>query len=67
MRAGPRRGHGTASGALDSWVDRVRDAYGDEDVFVYFNNDHGGAAVVDAAAFAERARGRGLAVTRTSA
>jgi uncharacterized protein YecE (DUF72 family) len=59
-RYGPR--------ALDSWLDRVVAAYPDDpDVFVYFNNDPGGAAVVDATALAGRAVRRGLAVTRTSA
>jgi uncharacterized protein YecE (DUF72 family) len=37
--------------ALRSWVERVAAAWpGDADVFVYFNNDQGGAAVHDAAA-----------------
>jgi uncharacterized protein YecE (DUF72 family) len=44
--------------ALRSWVERVAAAWlGDADVFVYFNNDQGGAAVHDAAAFASIARG----------
>ena len=52
--------------ALRSWVDRVRQAWpGDADVYVYFNNDPGGAAVVNSAMFAALARDAGLAVTRT--
>jgi hypothetical protein len=34
-------------------------------VYVYFNNDPGGAAVVNSAEFAALARDAGLAVTRT--
>jgi uncharacterized protein YecE (DUF72 family) len=52
--------------ALRSWVDRIRQAWpGDADVYVYFNNDPGGAAVVNSAEFAALAREAGLAVTRT--
>jgi uncharacterized protein YecE (DUF72 family) len=52
--------------ALRSWVDRVAQAWpGDADVYVYFNNDPGGAAVVNSAVFAALARDAGLAVTRT--
>jgi uncharacterized protein YecE (DUF72 family) len=52
--------------ALRSWVDRIRPAWPDgADVFVYFNNDPGGAAVVNSAEFAVLARDAGLAVTRT--
>ena len=51
--------------AIDSWLARIHESYpGGDDVFVYFNNDHGGAAVDDAAAFARRARHLGRAVTR---
>ncbi len=43
--------------ALRSWVQRVAETWpGDADIFVYFNNDQGGAAVHDAAAFAAIAR-----------
>jgi uncharacterized protein YecE (DUF72 family) len=39
--------------ALRSWADRLRQAWpGDADVYVYFNNDPGGAAVVNSAVFA---------------
>jgi uncharacterized protein YecE (DUF72 family) len=52
--------------ALRSWADRVRQAWpGDADVYAYFNNDPGGAAVVNSVAFAALAREAGLAVTRT--
>jgi uncharacterized protein YecE (DUF72 family) len=52
--------------ALQSWVDRVRQAWpGDADVYVYFNNDPGGAAVVNSAEFAALARDAGLNTTRT--
>jgi uncharacterized protein YecE (DUF72 family) len=44
--------------ALQGWALRTARAWpGDADVFVYFNNDQGGAAVHDAAAFAAIARG----------
>jgi uncharacterized protein YecE (DUF72 family) len=48
-RARPWPGYGRA--ALASWARRVG-GYGDRDVYVYFNNDPGGAAVRDAAAMA---------------
>jgi uncharacterized protein YecE (DUF72 family) len=35
------------------------------DVYAYFNNDPGGAAVVNSATFAALARDLGLTVTRT--
>ncbi|MQA85595.1 MAG: DUF72 domain-containing protein [Streptosporangiales bacterium] len=51
---------------LRSWVDRLADTWpADADVYVYLNNDPGGAAVRDAAHFAALAHGRDLAVTRT--
>jgi uncharacterized protein YecE (DUF72 family) len=54
------------SQALAAWLGRVRDAWpDDEDVYVYFNNDPGGAAVADSAEFAAAAREAGLTVTRT--
>jgi uncharacterized protein YecE (DUF72 family) len=37
---------------LALWAGRLSETYGDADVLVYFNNDPGGAAVVDAVAFA---------------
>lgn len=63
--AHPRPGYGRA--ALASWLDRATDAFGpvaDHDVYVYFNNDHGGAAVRDAATFGRLVNRRGLAVSR---
>ncbi len=52
--------------ALRSWLDRVRQAWPDDaDVYVYFNNDPGGAAVVNSAMVAALGREAGLTVTRT--
>jgi uncharacterized protein YecE (DUF72 family) len=52
--------------ALQSWVDRIRDEWPDDaDAYVYFNNDPGGAAIVNSALFAALARDAGLTVTRT--
>jgi uncharacterized protein YecE (DUF72 family) len=49
-RAQPRPRYGRA--ALASWVNRIADAWpAQTDVFVYFNNDPGGAAIRDADAF----------------
>lgn len=39
--------------ALRTWADRVRGEFGRADVFVYFNNDPGGAAVRNARQFRE--------------
>jgi uncharacterized protein YecE (DUF72 family) len=51
---------------LAAWAERVHQAWpAGADVYVYFNNDPGGAAVVDSAAFAALAQGLGLTVTRT--
>ena len=46
--------------ALATWIARIS-----KPTWVFFNNDPGGAAVVDAVAMARQARRRGLAVTRT--
>ncbi len=52
--------------ALVSWAQRVADTWPDGDeVFAYFNNDPGGAAVHDAVWFARSARSLGRTVTRT--
>lgn len=52
--------------ALRAWVRRIADTWPDDaDVFVYFNNDPGGAAVRDAARFARIAARLGRTVTRT--
>ena len=49
-RAEPRPRYGRT--ALKTWHERVRSTFTPaEDVFVYFNNDPGGAAVTDAIAF----------------
>jgi uncharacterized protein YecE (DUF72 family) len=54
--------------ALRSWVTRLAETWPDEaDVYVYFNNDHGGAAVVNSAQFADLARRAGRSATRTPA
>lgn len=58
----PRYGHR----ALQSWARRVVDTWPDaDDVYVYFNNDLGGAAVVDATKFARVAAALGRTVSRT--
>lgn len=55
-------------GALGSWVEQIAERFADpEDVFVFFNNDPGCAAVHNAVTFAEEARRRGRAVTRVPA
>jgi uncharacterized protein YecE (DUF72 family) len=56
--------------ALASWARRIAEAWpdggdGGADVFVYFNNDTGGAAVADAAHFARAAAKLGRTVSRT--
>jgi uncharacterized protein YecE (DUF72 family) len=52
--------------ALRSWLDRLAAAWPDEaTVYVYFNNDPGGAAIADSAAFARLARQAGRSVSPT--
>ncbi len=67
LHEGPARPwprYGRAS--LRTWVRRLAAAWPDEaDVFVYFNNDPGGAAVQDADAFASLTRRAGRRVTST--
>jgi uncharacterized protein YecE (DUF72 family) len=64
-RATPRPGYGRQ--ALSTWLNRIGTAFPPTaQVFVYFNNDPGGAAVRDATALAGLARHRGLAVTRAA-
>jgi uncharacterized protein YecE (DUF72 family) len=59
--ARPRPGYGDA--ALASWIRRIGDAWSEHDsVYVYFNNDPGGAAVRDAVRFAARAAAAGWPV-----
>lgn len=52
--------------ALRSWAARIAGAFADgEDVHVYFNNDPGGAAVLDAVDFARAVAHSGRGTTRT--
>jgi uncharacterized protein YecE (DUF72 family) len=44
--ASPRPRYGRS--ALRTWLGRLREAYGSANTYVYFNNDHGAAAVHDA-------------------
>lgn len=51
--------------ALATWLRRVSETYPDDaDVYAYFNNDHGGAAVADAGAIARMAERAGRTVPR---
>lgn len=53
---------------LAGWVRRIDETWQtDSDVYVYFNNDPGGAAIHNAIRFAELARAAGWPVTRTPA
>lgn len=53
--------------ALRSWVRRITGTWpASAEVFTFFNNDHGGAAIHDAAALAATARAAGRGVTRTA-
>ncbi|MBF6135443.1 DUF72 domain-containing protein [Nocardia otitidiscaviarum] len=53
---------------LSAWVRRIGDTWDtDRDVYVYFNNDPGGAAIHNAVRFAAFARAAGWPVTRTPA
>ncbi|GAA3456834.1 DUF72 domain-containing protein [Dactylosporangium matsuzakiense] len=61
-RANPWPRYGRA--ALDTWTGRLAETFGNEDIFVYFNNDPGCAAITDAVAFARLAARRGLTVGR---
>ena len=50
---------------LHRWAERLAATWAPgEDVLVYFNNDPGGAAVVDAVVFADAVRGTGRTATR---
>ena len=62
-----RRGRGGNYSAteLQEWARRIARWRRQTDVYAYFNNDQGGAAIHDSAAFAGLARGAGLTVTRT--
>jgi uncharacterized protein YecE (DUF72 family) len=60
-RAAPWPSYGRR--ALDTWLHRLRETFGvDGDGYAYFNNDHGAAAVRNAATMAARAAHDGLAV-----
>ncbi|MEU6509551.1 MULTISPECIES: DUF72 domain-containing protein [Streptomyces] len=62
-RATPWPRYGRRS--LETWVDRIATTWRKgEDVYAYFNNDPGGAAVRDAVVFGRAAERAGLAVTR---
>ncbi len=64
-RANPRPRYGRA--ALSTWLDRVASAFPAREetpVYVYFNNDPGGAAIRDAAALGAAAEHRAMPVTR---
>ncbi|HMC71074.1 MAG TPA: DUF72 domain-containing protein, partial [Mycobacteriales bacterium] len=53
---------------LAEWVDRIVETYPtNEDVYVYFNNDPGTAAIDNAITFAAALRDRGREVTRVPA
>ncbi|MGV9712572.1 DUF72 domain-containing protein [Gordonia sp. NPDC003424] len=61
--ASPPTGYGRS--AIDTWLRRLASEFDDgEDVYVYFNNDAGGAAVVNAQQMCRRARSLGI-VPRT--
>ncbi|WP_448320425.1 DUF72 domain-containing protein [Streptomyces sp. CO7] len=51
--------------ALRTWAERSAATWPAGDLYAYFNNDPGGAAVHDAVRFARAARSEGLDVTRT--
>jgi uncharacterized protein YecE (DUF72 family) len=57
-------GWGYRPETLQLWADRLSGTYGDDDVLVYFNNDPGGAATVDAVTFAGAVHATGRAHTR---
>ncbi|MEV6926840.1 DUF72 domain-containing protein [Dactylosporangium sp. NPDC051485] len=61
-RATPRPRYGRS--ALDTWTGRLREAFKTQDVYVYFNNDPGCAAVADAVAFARLAERRNFSTGR---
>jgi uncharacterized protein YecE (DUF72 family) len=63
-RATPRPRYGRR--ALASWLDRIARHFTGEPVYVYFNNDPGGAAVADAVALAAEAGRRGIAASRVA-
>ena len=60
-RGKPRSCYGDQ--ALDSWVNRLAGLVASSDGYVYFNNDHHGCALRDAAALAERLGRAGIATS----
>lgn len=66
LHQGRGRSHPSyASAALSAWARRVASLWPTEaTVYVYFNNDPGGAAPYDAARFARLARSKGLSASR---
>lgn len=63
-RAAPASCYGQQ--ALGTWTSIVRDLWGrDADGYAYFNNDHAGCALRDAAAFARLLKGDDVAIGRT--
>src|SRR5579875_2694586 len=48
--------------ALATWADRTKDTFADGEMYCYFNNDPGGAAVRNAVTFGRQLRNRGLDV-----
>ena len=50
--------------ALDAWVDRLAQEEAGPNGFAYFNNDHHGCALRDAAAFSDRLHRAGIATSR---
>lgn len=62
-RASPEPCYGRS--ALASWIERLAGAWGKEDdVYVYFNNDHAACALRDARVFGRAAERAGWPVTR---
>jgi uncharacterized protein YecE (DUF72 family) len=57
-------GWGYRPETLELWAQRLAETYGADDVLVYFNNDPGGAATVDAVTFADAVRATGGTHTR---
>lgn len=51
--------------ALATWAERLDDAFGGVDAYVYFNNDPRGCALRDARWFSQEACKHSLDVTRT--
>ena len=60
-------GWGYRAETLQLWAERVVGTYGDDDVLVYFNNDPGCNAVIDAVRFADAVRRAGGTTTRVPA